>query len=162
MLYLRKDVLLLTDIFQYYIDTCKETFGINPLYSYSTPSFTLKAGLKMTGLTLDYITDDKLRLLLENNMRGGPSACMDNRYVKRGEGKIVYEDMTNLYGWSRSQYLPTGDFIEIKVTRSNIKSISRTPDNDEHGFLIECDLEYPSSIHKKKQNIFQFYLRKKQ
>ena len=48
-----------------------------------------------------------------------------------------------------SQHLPTGDFREIKVTRSNMKSISRTPDIYEHGFLIECDLEYPSSIHEK-------------
>ena len=96
MLYLKKDVFLLRDIFQNYIDTCKKAYDINPLYSYSTPSFTWKAGLKMTGVTLDYITDDKLRLLLKNNMRGGPSACMGNRYVKRGERKIVYEDMTNL------------------------------------------------------------------
>ena len=142
-------MLLLTDIFQNYIDTCKKAYGINPLYSYSTPSFTWKAGLKMTGVKLDYITDDKLSLLLENNMRGGPSSCMGNRYVKRGERKIVYEDMNNLYGWSMSQYLPTGDFYEIEVTRSTLKTILRTPDNDEHGFLIECDLEYPSSIHEK-------------
>ena len=149
MLYLKNDVLLLTDIFQNFIDTCKKAYGINPLYSYSTPSFTWKAGLKMTGVTIDYITDDKLRLLLENNMRGGPSACMGNRHVKRGERKIVYEDLNNLYGWSMSQYLPTGDFHEIKVTRSNLKTILRTPDNDEHGFLIECDLEYPSNVHEK-------------
>ena len=70
MLYLQNDVLLSTDIFQNHIDTRKEAYGINPLYSYSTPSFTLKAGLKMTGVKLDYITDDKLRFLLENNMRG--------------------------------------------------------------------------------------------
>ena len=87
MLYLENDVLLLTDIFQIYIDTCKKAYGTNPLYSYSTPSFTWKAGLKMTGVNLDYIFDDKLRLLLENNMRGGPSSCMGNRYVKRGERK---------------------------------------------------------------------------
>ena len=124
MLYLKNDVLILTDIFQNYIDTCKKTYGINPLYSYSTPSFTWKAGLKMTGVKLDYITDDKLRLLLENNMRGGPSACMGRRHVKRGERKIVYEDMTNLYGWSMSQYLPTGDFHEVKVTRSSLKQFS--------------------------------------
>ena len=130
MLYLKNDVLLLTDIFQIYIDTCKKTYGINSLSSYSTPSFTWKAGLKMTGVELDYITDDKLRLLLENNMRGGPSACMGNRYVKRGERKIVYEDVNNLYGWGMSQYLPTGDFHEIKVTRSNLKTILRTPDNN--------------------------------
>ena len=89
MLNLKNDVLILTDIFQNYIDTCKKAYGINPLYSYSTPSFTWKAGSKMTGVKLDYITDDKLRLLLENNMRGGPSSCMGNRYVKRVERKIV-------------------------------------------------------------------------
>ena len=59
-----------------------------------------------------------------------------------------------------SQYLPTGDFREIKVTRSNIKSILRTPDIDEHGFLIECDLEYPSNIHEKT-NYFPFLPEKK-
>ena len=85
MLYLKNDVILLTDIFQNYIDTCKKAYGINPLYSYSTPSLTWKAGLKMTGKKLDYITDDKLRFLLENNMRRGPNSCMGNRYVKRGE-----------------------------------------------------------------------------
>ena len=159
-LYLKNDVLLLTDNFQNFIDTCKKAYGNNPLYSYSTSSFTWKAGLKMTGVTLDYITDDKLRILLENNMRGGPSACMGNRYVKRGERKILYEDMTNLYGWSMSQYLPTGDFREIKVTRSRLKSILRTPENDEHGFLIECDLEYPSSIHEKTK-LFPFLPEKK-
>ena len=114
----------------------------------------------MTGVKLDYITDDKLRLLLENNMRGGPSACLGNRYVKRGERKIVYEDMTNLYGWSMSQYLPTGDFREIKVTRSSLKTILRTPNNYEHGFLIECDIEYPSNIHEKIKH-FPFLPEKK-
>ena len=122
LLYLKNDVLLLTDIFQKYIDTCKKAYGINPLYSHSTPLFTWKAGLKMTGVKLDYITDDKLRLLLENNMRGGPSFCMGNRYLKRGDRKIVYEDMNNLHGWNMSQFLPTGEFREIKVTRSSLKT----------------------------------------
>ena len=114
----------------------------------------------MTGVKLDYITDDKLRLLFENNMRGGPSACMGNRYVKRGERKILYEDLNNLYGWSMSHYLPTGDFRETKVTRSSLKTILRTPDNDEHVFLKECDLEYPSSIHEKTKH-FPFLPEKK-
>ena len=96
MLFSKNYVLLLTDIFQNYIDTCKKAYGINPLYSYSTPSFTCNAGMKMTGAKLDYITDVKLTISLENNMKGGPSSCMGNRYVKRGERKIVYEDMNNL------------------------------------------------------------------
>ena len=114
----------------------------------------------MTGVTLYLTTDDKLRLLLENNKRRGPSACMGNRYVKRGEREIVYEDMTNLFCWSMSQYLPTGDFREINVTRSKSKSILRTPHNDQQDFLIECDLEYPNSIHEKT-NFFPFLPEKK-
>ena len=152
LFYLKNDVLLLTHIFQNYINTCKKAYGINPLYSYSTPSFTWKAGLKKTGVKLYYKADDKLRLLLENNMRRGLSSCMGNRYVKKGERKIVNEGMNILYGWSMSQYLPTGDFREVKVTRSSVKTILRTPDNEEHGFLLESDLEYPSSIHEKTKN----------
>ena len=112
----------------------------------------MEAGLKKTGVTLDNISDDKLRILLENNMRGGPSSCMGNRYVKRGEIKIVYEDMKNLYGWSVSHYLPTGDFRKFKVSRSSVKTISRIPDKDEHGFSKECNLEQPSGIHEKTKH----------
>ena len=59
-----------------------------------------------------------------------------------------------------SQYLLTEDFCEIKVTRSNIKTILRTPDNIEHGFLIECDLEYTSNLHEKTK-YFPFLPEKK-
>ena len=38
MLYLKNDVLFLTEYFQIFIDTCKKADSINPLYSYSTPS----------------------------------------------------------------------------------------------------------------------------
>ena len=149
MFFLKNDVLLLTDVFHKYIDTCKKAYGTNPLFSYGTPSFTWKAGLKMTGVKLDFITADRLRLLLENNMRAGPSSCMGNRYVKRRERKIVYEDMINLYGWSMSQYLKTGDVREIKVTKSSLKTFFRTPNIDEHGFVTECDLDYPPSMQGK-------------
>ena len=44
---------------------------------------------------------------------------MGNRYVKRAERKIVFEDITNLFGWRMSQCLPTGAFREIKVKRSS-------------------------------------------
>ena len=30
--------------------------------------------------------------------------------------------MKTLYGWSMSQYLPTGDFREVKVTGSSLKN----------------------------------------
>ena len=46
MFYLKNVVFLLTEVFQNYKDTCKTAYGIHPLYSCNTPSFTWKAGLK--------------------------------------------------------------------------------------------------------------------
>ena len=46
-------------------------------------------------------------------MRRGPSISMGNRHLKRGERKLVFEDVTNFYGWSLSQYLPTIGFHQI-------------------------------------------------
>ena len=85
MLYLNKYLFLLTDFLQIYKDTCKKAYSDNPLYSCSTSSLTWKAGSKMTGVQLDYRTDDKLRILLENYLRVGPSCFMSKGYVKRRE-----------------------------------------------------------------------------
>ena len=59
---MKDDALLLRDTVQSFINTSISAFGMNPLYSHSTPSFTWKAGLKYTGVELDFITDDKLRI----------------------------------------------------------------------------------------------------
>ena len=62
MFYLKNDVILLTENFQNYIDTCKKAYSCNALYSYGTPTFTRKADLKYNGVELDHITHDKLRI----------------------------------------------------------------------------------------------------
>ena len=110
-MYLKNVVIPLTDFFQNYVDTSKSAYGINPIYSLSTPSFTYKAGLKNPGVHLDFLTDDKLRLLLDYDMRGGHSyrKC-NNRHVKWEGRKVVYEIMTKLYVLSMSELLLSGDF----------------------------------------------------
>ena len=70
MLYLKMDVLRLTDVVENFVQTSTEEYGINPLYSFSAPGYTLKAGLKLTNIKLDFIKDKELLLLLENNIRG--------------------------------------------------------------------------------------------
>ena len=59
-------------------------------------------------------------LLLENNIRGGITSVMGDRYVKSDENKkILYFNANNLYGHSVSQPLPID---EIKFEK---KSLSR-------------------------------------
>ena len=46
------------------------------------------------------------------------------------------------------------NFMKLKL--QEVKTILRTRDNDDQGFLIEFDSEYPSSIHEKTKCFFVF------
>ena len=118
-MYLEINVLLLTDIFQCYTDSRNKAYGINQLYSSSTLNITLIAGLKCTVVKLDYTIFDSFRTLLENKKRGWPYIGMGNWHVKRGERKILSEEMNILYGWSMSHYLPTWHLHEIDFRCTN-------------------------------------------
>ena len=111
LMYNLLDVLLLADVFENFIKKCLEFYKINPLYCYSAPGFTFKAFFKFSNISLEYIKDHELLLLLENNIRGGISGVMGDRYLKSDENtKIIYIDANNLYGYAMSQFLPIGNF----------------------------------------------------
>ena len=157
MLYLKMDVIQLIDIFENFVQTSTEEYGINPLYSFSAPGYTWKAGLKLTKIKSDFTKDKHLLLLLENIIRRGISSVMGDRFVGSNENKqILYIDANNLDGWAMSQYLPTGTFEKLYFPQQyeleQIVEDSRfIPDNNPYGFFIECDLEYPAEIEEKTE-----------
>ena len=146
MLYLKMDVPQLTDVFENFVQTSTEEYGINPLFSFSAPGYTWKAGLKLTNIKLDFIKDTHLLLLLENNIPGGISSVMGDRIVESNENKqILYIDAKILYGWAMSQYLPTGTFEKLYFPEEYeqeqiVEDLRFIPDNNQYGFFIECDL----------------------
>ena len=72
--------------------------------------------MKYTGLDLEKLQDKDLILLLENNIRGGVSSVMGNRYVKPDEIKdILNADANIINGHSMSQPLP---YDEIKFDKN--------------------------------------------
>ena len=82
----KNNVLIKTEIFQNFSKkNCKGAHGFNPLFCQTAPSFTWNAGSKISGVRIEYITDDKLRSLLQNLMRSGPASVMGSRFVKRND-----------------------------------------------------------------------------
>ena len=161
MFYLKMDVLQLADVMENFVEKSTLEYGINPLYSYSLPGYTWKAVLKLTNIKLDFIKDKQLLLLLERNIRGGISSVMGPRYIESNENtKLLYIDANNLYGWAVSQYLPAGDFKKMNLCceydsalMNEIREdILNTPDDNEFGYFIECDLEYPAEFKEKTEN----------
>ena len=159
-LYCKSDVILLADVMEKFVKVSFEEYGINHLYCVSLPGYTYQRALKYTDIKLQTLQDKDLILLIENNIRGGISSVMGDRYVKSDENKkLSYMDATNLYGHSMSQFLP---YDEIEMWHGHpdkywnwLDEILNTPDDSEIGFFLEVDLKYPDDI-KQKTKYFPF------
>ena len=119
--YLKKDVLLLTDVFEKFIDTYLKFYGLDPCHYFSSPGLSWDAMLKMVGIELEKISDIDKYLFIEKAFRGGTSymtkrhSKANNKYLSDYDPKnpstfISYLEMNNLYGWAMSEYIPYGRF----------------------------------------------------
>ena len=153
--YLKKDVLLLADIFEKFIDTCLKFYGLDPCHYFSSPGLSWDAMLKMTDVKLEKICDIDKYLFIEKGLRGGVSyiakrySNANNKYMKKYPIKpsiyIPYFDMNNLYGCGMSDYLPYGGFKWLKyVDNFDVNLIS---EKCPIGYILEVDLKYPDELH---------------
>ena len=154
-LYLKSDVPLLADVFQNFREICLNIYGLDPAHYISSPALFWDAMLKMTGVSLNLISDVDMQNFIEKGMRGGIStitryAVANNKYMKNYNPEvessyIPYLDANNLYGWARSQKLPTGDFRWIPCPEYiNLDSYD---ENSAKGLILEVHLEYLPELH---------------
>ena len=147
--YLRKDVLLLADVFEKFIDTCLKFYGLDPCHYFSSPGLSWDAILKMTGMKLEKISDIEKYLFIEKGLRGGIS-YIAKRHAKVNNKKsstfITYLYMNNLYGWEMSEYLPYGVFKWLEnIDEFDTNSIN---EKSEIRYLLKVDLKYPNELHE--------------
>ena len=110
--YLKKDVLLLADVFENFIDMCLKFYQLDPCHYFSSPVLSWDAMLKMTGVRLEKTVNTDMYLFIEKGLRRGISYIakryseVNNKYMKYDPTKsskyIWYIDMNNLYGWAMS------------------------------------------------------------
>ena len=70
-LYLKTDVLLLTDVFENFRDMCLSHYGLDPVYYYTLPNFAFDAMLKLTGIEIDLVYNQEIYEMIEAGLRGG-------------------------------------------------------------------------------------------
>ena len=120
-LYLKRNVLLLADVFESFRKNCLQYYKLDPCHYFTSPGLSWDAMLKMTNIKLELMTDVDMFQFIEMGMHGGVSYIANrygkanNKYMEEYNEKapskyIVYLDANNLYGWAMSQYLPTGKF----------------------------------------------------
>ena len=101
-LYLKTDVLLLSDVMENYRNTCIDNYKLDPLWHYTAPGLAWDAALKVSKIKLELITDPDMYLTVENGIRGGISTIMkryakaNNLYVARIRDKTPAEIIKKL------------------------------------------------------------------
>ena len=156
-LYLKSDVILITDVFENFIKVPIKEFNINPLYCVSLLGNNWQCGLKYTKIKLQTLQDEDLIFTLKNSIRGGISSVMGDRYVVSDEKKkILYNNANNLYGWAMSQKL-LYDEIEmwhrhLDLYMDKMGDSLNTEDDSGIGYFVEVELKYPDKIKQKTKN----------
>ena len=154
-LYLKTDVILLSNVFEKFRDVCLENYGLDPTHFYTALGLAWQACLKKTRIKLDLITHPDMLLMFERGIRRGITQAVkryaraNNRnmkYYDPGEHSryLQYLDANNLYGWVMSQPLPTGGFEWVDVGPEEDKEPSIKEDR---GYLMEVDMLYPRELH---------------
>ena len=149
-LYLKSDVLLLSDVFENFRDVCLDNYRLDPIFYYTAPGLAWDACLKITKVELELLTDYDMLMMVEKGIRGGVSMIStrygkaNNPYMKDYDPDqptkyISYLDANNLYGWAMCKPLPTKGFKWM--TKEELKDWKSMP------CILEVDLEYPEKLH---------------
>ena len=160
-LYLKTDVLLLTDVFEAFRKIMMKNYQLDPANGYFTlPNFAWDAMLKKTGVELEQLTDINMYNMCELGIRGGIS-MITHRYAKANnkymtnydkaviDSYIIYLDANNLYGQAMVQKLPTGNF---EWGNTDIDHVKNFDGDGFYGAIVECDLHYPEYLHDEHNN----------
>ena len=151
MLYLKIDVLLLTDCFLNFRKMIYDNFEIEIGYSHTLPGCAWRSMLKKTNIEIETLQDPDMILLFENLKKGGISLILgdrhclaNNKYIEGFDKNlpsnfIFYIDQNNLYGNAMSENLPL----------NNLKW-----ENEDYYYtgkpcFVECDLIYTNEAKMK-------------
>ena len=155
--YLKSDVLLLSDIWRNFREVCYKNYKLDCTYYYTAPSLSWDAMMKKTNIKFELLTDIDMVNFVESGIRGGLSqiskrhAEANNKYMKtyeksKEDSYITYLDANNLYGGAMSEYLPYKSFKWNKDiwTREKILDLN---DKGDKGYLFAVDLHIPVKLH---------------
>ena len=175
-LYLKSDVLLLTDVFETFRDVCSTNYGLDLAWYYTAPGLSWDAALKKTGVELELLTDPDMLLMFEQGIRGGVSSIMtrygkaNNKYMKpsliRQVMRFILKMFKRMMGEDYLdkdfnpnepskylQYLDANNLYGWAMSKplptKGFKWMSEAELQDwkNHPCILEVDLEYPNELH---------------
>ena len=119
----------------------------------------------MTRVKLELLTDIDMVLMFKKGIRGGMSqaiqryASANNEYMPNHDLKqlcsyLLYVDANNLYEWAMSKKLPIDGFNWCDNFKMfTCEFIRNYDENEDTGYLLEVDIEYPKNLHDSHRDL---------
>lgn len=163
-IYLICDVTLLADVFESYRDFFSKKFNLDPASYVSLPSLCFDCALFFTKAKIDYIYDEETYVFIKKSIRGGVSTVtrrfaetntpsLPNFDPMKPDSCIYYFDCNSLYSSIMTMKLPYKDFRFIEPSKITKRDILNYQNEDNVGYLIECNLKYPKKIHDETKDL---------
>ena len=95
--YLKKDVSLLADVYEKFINTSLKYYGLDPCHHFSAPGLSRDAMLEMTGRELEEISDIGQYLFIEKGLREGISYIAKRHSKANNEYCPDYDKINHQY-----------------------------------------------------------------
>ena len=106
-------------------------------------------------------------VMVEKGIRGEMSHAIyryvkaNNKYMKNYDKNtessyLEYLDANNLYEWAMSQKLPLDGFEWVEendLSKFNASVIKNYDENNDKGYILEADVEYPKNLHKLRNDL---------
>ena len=158
-LYLKTDVILLSNVFEAFRSTCLKHYSLDLAHFYTSPGLAWQACLKKTGIELELLTNPDMLLMFEHGTRVGIIQAVHryaettNKYMgdkfnpKEDSSYLEYLDTNNIYGWAMIEPLPTRGFILVDPSEFTPDRIDSYANWNSKGYLLEADVRYPKELH---------------
>lgn len=157
-LYQNLDVVTLAEIFSSFRKMCFKNYSLDPVHYISAAEYTWDAGLRYSKVELQLLDSVTDYIWFESQMRGGIClvgkryALANSPYLKsydpsKPDSHILALDVTNLYGYTMGQPLPTGNFSWLSPEEVSNFNILNTRSDSDVGYILEVDLLYPENLH---------------
>ena len=157
------DDVLLADVLEHFTKylCCRLQLG---LVNYmASPSLSGDAMMLMSGVKTDLITDLDMLDMVDNEKRGGLCLCGSRQYAKTNSRYLPdwnpNEEDNYIRFWIANAlcYWPVVHTLPYKCLRLeydvSLGKILRTSDEGPIGYVIQVDLELPTHLHYKFNNI---------
>ena len=156
-LYLKTDTLILACVVEEFRSLCHKTYGLDSAHYFTCSHLSGDAFLKKCRADIELLTEREHLEMVEDMIRGGVSSVFEKRFFKANNQYLdncdyydldtygVLLDANNLYGGIMEKFpLPLNNF---QTVNTNIEQILQTPNDSDHGFIVEVDLHYPDRLH---------------